>query len=362
MELIHAAGITQSMLLALYFFHRRKEPGNLLESLLLLVVAATIGVGYLYGSGLILQIPHLSRIGFTLMSLIGPLFLFSWKLRNSGKLHWKDALWCLAPLGITLYLIPFHLSSLDYKVAYLKQDLVQIHFDCVVILYVSLSNNLLSMTLTIYLLYRGDRQSMNGGGFSTGRKAYYFLPLTALIVVAAMSATDPNLMNSGLFSAAGSLVVLGRSYVLLYNRESTGVSHALYPPGERYRKSLLPEELVRSKGKEIELYMEEDCPYLEPDFQLPELARKVELSTVQTSQVLNRYFETGFIPLVQRYRVEHAKKLLSSRNSSFSVLDIAMESGFNSKSAFNASFRKYAGISPTEFRTLQSTGQEATRA
>ncbi|MCB1140526.1 MAG: hypothetical protein KDK23_17340, partial [Leptospiraceae bacterium] len=81
MELIHAAGITQSLLLGLYFLHRRKEAGNLLESMLLFVVSATILVGYLYGSGLILKWPHFSRIGFTLMSLIGPLFLLSSRAR-----------------------------------------------------------------------------------------------------------------------------------------------------------------------------------------------------------------------------------------------------------------------------------------
>ncbi|MCB1169813.1 MAG: helix-turn-helix transcriptional regulator [Leptospiraceae bacterium] len=353
MELIHAAGITQSLLLGLYFLHRRREAGNLLESILLFVVGATILVGYLYGSGLIVKWPHLSRIGFTLMSLIGPLFLLSSRARSERPPVAFDLLWFLVPLGITLYLIPFHLSSAEFKAEYLKQDLIQIHFDCVIILYFSLINNLLAMARAILLLYRRDKSSTSsamGTRFIGGRKLYYFLPLALLLAASAVSITDPNLMNSGLFSAVGSLIVLGRSYVLLYNRETTGQSHEMYPPADRYRKSLLAEDLVQTKGKEIEDYLNEDSPYLEPDFQLSDLARRLELSNVQTSQIINRFFEMSFLQLVQKKRVEQSLNLLKTRDASFTILDIAMESGFNSKSAFNAAFRKITGLSPTEYR------------
>ena len=110
---------------------------------------------------------------------------------------------------------------------------------------------------------------------------------------------------------------------------------------------------MEAKGNEIQQYLAEESPYLEPDFQLPDLARAVQLSPVQTSQVINRYFEFSFLQLIQRKRVEHARFLLKTRDASFSVLDIAMESGFNSKSAFNAAFRRIEGMSPSEFRKAQ---------
>ena len=353
MELIHAAGITQALLLAMYFFHRRKEPGNLAEASLLLVVAFTIAMGYLYGSGLILNWPHLSRLGFTLLSLIGPFFWMSLKQRQGRKINWKDLVWFAVPIGITIYLIPFHLSSTGHKLEYLRQDLVQIHFDCIVILYFSLVNNLVSMTGGIWQLYREDKSSLEenpGTAASIGTRLYYSLPVILLITTAVLSSLDPNLLNSGLFSAVGSLIVLGRSYVVLYNRESSGAGHAMFPPAQRYRKSLLSDDLVEAKGREIEIFLEDESPYLEPDFQLSDLAKRLDLSSVQTSQILNRYFHCGFVPLIQKKRVEHARRLLQSRDSSFTILDIAMESGFNSKSAFNAAFRRIVGQSPSEFR------------
>ncbi len=350
MDFIHAAGLTQCLLLALYFFHKRKEPGNLLESLLLVVVAATIGIGYLYGSGLILKWPHIARLGFSLMALIGPIFLHSLKARDGHPFMLMDGLWYVVPTVITIYLLPFHFSPVEEKLDYLREDLVQIHFDCIVILYVTLISNLGSMGWAILTIYRSHRKS---SPLSLGARIYYLVPLGFLVMAAAISSLDPNLLNSGLFSGVGSLIVLGRSYVLLYNREKQGQDNALFPSNSRYRKSLLPEDLVEAKGNEIQQYLAEESPYLEPDFQLPDLARAVQLSPVQTSQVINRYFEISFLQLIQRKRVEHARFLLKTRDASFSVLDIAMESGFNSKSAFNAAFRRIEGMSPSEFRKAQ---------
>ncbi|HBS04787.1 MAG TPA: hypothetical protein DEA96_07480 [Leptospiraceae bacterium] len=347
MDFIHAAGITQCILLALYFIHRRNEPGNLSESLLLLVVAASISIGYLYGSGLILLWPHIARMGFSFMALIGPLFLFSVRAREGQGLNPWDALWMVVPAGITIYLLPFHFSSVEEKLNYLREDLIQIHLDCIVILYVTLLSNLISMGWSILFIYRKDREDSS---LTLGARLYYLVPLIFLLVAAIVSATDPNLLNSGLFSGVGSLIVLGRAYVLLYNREKQGQNHALYPPGQRYRKSLLSEDMVQQMGERISEYMEDESPYLEPDFQLPALAKTMELSPVQTSQIINRFFECSFLQLIQRKRIEHAKSLLNTRDSSFSILDIAMESGFNSKSAFNSAFRKIVGISPSDYR------------
>ena len=352
MDFIHGAGIAQCILLAVYFLHKRKEPGNLLESVLLLIVAATIGISYLYATGLVLKWPHLGRFGFTFMSLIGPLFALSMKARESRGIQKWDSLWFIVPLGVTVYLIPFHLSSVDEKMRYLREDLVEIHLDCVIILYLALFNNLFSMGHSMLSMYRWEKTSSNFSniGISMGARAYYWIPISFLLIAASYSAFDPNVLNSGLFSAAGSLIVLLRAYVLLYNRETSGENHAMYPPELRYRKNLLPEDLVQQKGQTISEYLDEESPFLEPDFQLPQLAKAVNLNTVQASQIINRYFKCSFIQLIQKRRVEHAVDLLRQRDESFSILDIAMESGFNSKSSFNASFRRIHGQSPSEYR------------
>lgn len=357
MDLIHGAGIAQCLLLALYFFTKGKKAGNLTEAGLLSLLGFSIWIGYLYSSHEILEWPHLARLGFTAIALIGPLFLLSGRQRQSGNPEAAQeftvpAWWFfLIPAGIFIYLIPFHLSPVENKIQYLKEDLVQVHFDCIVILYFSLANNLAAMVVSIYELYRADKSDWNRS--SHMMKVYYAVPVLFLVVAAAISLFDTNILNSGLFSAAGSVIVILRSFILIYNHE-TGTSVDARLPQVSYQKSRLPASIVKEKGAQLETYLQNDEPYLEPDFSLAELARAIDLSPVQASQVLNRHFQMTFLQLVSKHRVDHACRLLKKYPPDYSVLDIALESGFNSKSAFHSAFRKWMDNSPSEYRKYQT--------
>jgi AraC-like DNA-binding protein len=67
------------------------------------------------------------------------------------------------------------------------------------------------------------------------------------------------------------------------------------------------------------------------------------------SQVLNQDLGINFYDLINRQRIESAKAALAAFPEK-TVLDIALEVGFNSKSTFNTAFRQHAGMTPTEFR------------
>lgn len=357
--LVHAAGFSQALLLALYFWKTRQRPGNIYESLLLVVIAISIGFGYLYGSHAILEFPHLARFGFTLMAMIGPLLYLSVRARDAADNRLRrDDLWLwLVPLGITLYLTPFHLSPVANKLQYLREDLVEIHFDCVVILYCALLNNIVAITLSIARMHRATsrifRQVSAASGppetVDRGNAWFHGVPLTIVLAVGLVSALDPNLLNSGLFSGVASLVIFARSYLLLF-RSNGEAGDTVYPPAARYQKALLSTDFVQSQGAKIREYLDDEQPYTEPDFQLGDIAGRLGLSTVQTSQIINRHFEKSFLQLLQSERVHLARELLRSRPASSTVLDIALESGFNSKSAFNNAFKKLTGRTPSDWR------------
>ena len=67
------------------------------------------------------------------------------------------------------------------------------------------------------------------------------------------------------------------------------------------------------------------------------------------SQVISQELNTSFYELVNRYRIEHAKRLLRESPEE-TVLSIAMNVGFNSKSAFHSAFRRCTGATPSDFR------------
>ncbi len=90
--------------------------------------------------------------------------------------------------------------------------------------------------------------------------------------------------------------------------------------------------------------------YTDPEFDLDMLAKRLGISVFQTSQLLNQTMKTGFYELVNSYRVEEVKRHLAANDDRhFTLLAIAFESGFNSKSTFNRIFKDFTGKTPGEF-------------
>jgi len=69
------------------------------------------------------------------------------------------------------------------------------------------------------------------------------------------------------------------------------------------------------------------------------------------SQVINEKLNQSFFEMIATYRVEEAKILLKDPSKKvLTIEDIADEVGYNSKSAFNRTFKKHTGMTPSEFR------------
>ncbi len=124
--------------------------------------------------------------------------------------------------------------------------------------------------------------------------------------------------------------------------------------GETMRKyansSLKNEESDELWGR-ITTVMEKEKAYLNPTFRLNDLAEKTGESLHHISQIINQRQEMSFSDFVNHYRVREAKSLLGSpRADEITILAIALEVGFNSKTAFYNSFKKITGQTPSTFK------------
>ncbi|AXE17738.1 AraC family transcriptional regulator [Runella rosea] len=100
----------------------------------------------------------------------------------------------------------------------------------------------------------------------------------------------------------------------------------------------------------IEQLFKEQKLYLEPELSLSDLATKLKTNTSVLSAAINQNFGKNFNDFVNEYRVEEVKRLLKDpANAHLSLLGVALECGFNSKSTFNRAFKKFTGQSPKEF-------------
>jgi YesN/AraC family two-component response regulator len=103
--------------------------------------------------------------------------------------------------------------------------------------------------------------------------------------------------------------------------------------------------------------MEKEKLYQETELTVQQLAEKLELPTYQVSLAINEGMERNFYDLVNTYRVEEAKQLLlDPENKNYTILSVGFEAGFNSKTTFNTVFKKFTGLTPTEFRMKSEAG------
>ncbi|MDR6923751.1 MULTISPECIES: AraC family transcriptional regulator [Chryseobacterium] len=119
---------------------------------------------------------------------------------------------------------------------------------------------------------------------------------------------------------------------------------------EEIKRKLIPdEELLKIKGL-LEEVMNKKKPYLNSELNLIKLSELLSVSTHQLSYVINTGFGKNFFQYVNEYRIEYAKKLLKEADSKLSILGIAYEAGFNSKTSFNTTFKKLTNQTPSEYK------------
>jgi AraC-like DNA-binding protein len=91
-----------------------------------------------------------------------------------------------------------------------------------------------------------------------------------------------------------------------------------------------------------------------PNLSLRALAEQVEIHPNKLSWLLNEKLGKNFNEFINFYRIEYFKKLaLNSENSHISLIGLAYESGFNSKTVFNTYFKKETGMTPKEYLKSQ---------
>jgi len=139
-------------------------------------------------------------------------------------------------------------------------------------------------------------------------------------------------------------VTVGALYLLL--REFSAPERGR---NDRYAKSQLGAPIRERIRRKLQATLERDAIYKRSDLSLRALCEALNENPHYVSQVISQELNTSFYELVNRYRIEHAKRLLREAPEE-TVLSIAMNVGFNSKSAFHTAFRRCTGATPSEFR------------
>lgn len=135
---------------------------------------------------------------------------------------------------------------------------------------------------------------------------------------------------------------------------------ASLPEKYKYEKSGLKDEQIAALHRQLTAIMREKKAYKNPEITLSDLARQLDIHPNYISQVINSVEQKNFYDFINEHRVEEFKQLVSlSENQHFTLLALAFECGFNSKTSFNRNFKKATGMTPSTYLEQRNIHLEA---
>jgi AraC-like DNA-binding protein len=128
---------------------------------------------------------------------------------------------------------------------------------------------------------------------------------------------------------------------------------------DKYKKSSLKESEVNKIIESLEKYMKDERPYLNAELTILDLSNKLNVSKHHLTQVLNFHIGKNFFTYINEYRITAVKnKIEDPKYDHLTLLAIAFECGFNSKSSFNNIFKQYTGYTPSEYKKINVVNPE----
>ncbi len=281
----------------------------------------------------------------------------------------------IAPAAMRLHLLPFLLytplvaASLVYQPELARWNLATFGFDFTLLVFVSLKVVLFGVYLYLCRLKISALQERIKENFSDisrinlnwanqlifmgiGVIAIYFGVM--MFIVANPSLARLNFLLVGLLTA---YIYFASFKGLTQPSIFRNAAEPAAPPSEeterrKYERSALPDTRQEALVNQLKELMVKDKLFLEPELTIQTLGEKLKVSPYYISQVLNQKLKSSFYDFINQYRVEEAKRLLSTASHDhFTMLAIAFESGFNSKTTFNTVFKKFTDQTPSAFKS-----------
>ncbi len=367
-------GAIQGLILALFLFgfNRKRRRANTILAWLILVYSINLLVPEL--SKLIYQdFPHLISSADWTLFLFGPLIYFYtlFLTGQSNRFTSRDVIHFIPALVNVLTMIPFYSEEGAAKLDFVA-DVFAHGFPTSLVIGWALACFHVAIYMGFTLRLIGQYQEQIKTSFSNLDKInlnWLRMIVIGSIVVwlldAAMLITNQvgwELDGSGVLSHTIAYFTSFFIYFIGYKsmiqpevfRQMNVASGSVMAKAKYERSGLAPSQALAYKTL-LEELMEDESPYLNPEISLTDLSEMLAIPSNHLSQVLNEQFSLNFFDFINSYRVHEAQSWLSDPvRSKATMLAIAFESGFKSKSTFNAAFRKHLGMTPSEYKKSQS--------
>lgn len=325
---------------------------------------------YSFVSEIIYIYPFLMWLNLPYAFVHGPmLYLYTEALTNPER--FKSKTWLLhfvLPVLMVLTLLPIMLMSENDRILLYKNNGKGYEnfllFDWTIPLSIS---GIIYIVITNILLYKHKKRILNL--FSNQEKInlnwlrflFYGMGVTWLIIIFGgsdkliFSMSSVFLIFIGYFGIKQVGIFTDYLVELPENKLITAIINdsfesELRVDKKKYAKSGLNEDTANVLHQQLKNLMETERLFIEPELNLTDLATRLEVHPNYLSQVINELEGVNFYDYINTLRVEEFKRLvLLPQNQKYTLLALAYDCGFNSKTAFNRFFKKATDLSPSEY-------------
>lgn len=123
---------------------------------------------------------------------------------------------------------------------------------------------------------------------------------------------------------------------------------------EKYKNSTLSDEQKEKYIQHIFTFTETEKPYLNAELTVQDLSKQLNISRHHLTEMLNNDIGKNFFTFINEYRIKEVqRRLLDPKFEHLTIVAIAFDSGFNSKSTFNSIFKQQTDTTPSKWRSEQ---------
>jgi len=367
------AGISITFFLVIILLTKKgKSSADYVLAIWLALIGIHLWLYYGFISGTIYNYPYLLGVVIPMPLLHGPmLYLYILTVTSQNGFNQKNLLHLIPPAIVYLSMARFFLMSNDEKIQVYKNEGAGFETQS----FITLIAIIISGFVYVFLSFRHlqkykkriNEQFSNTEKIDLNWLRYLILGILCIWLIILLNGRDLLIFGSvvffvlflgyfgirqvGIFTAG---YLPGNTLLLPARGQETIESPAASPPAAepsaKYGKSALPKEVADKIYQDLTRLMLIEKLFKDEDISLAELARQLSTHPNNLSQVINTYEGKSFYDYINGLRVEEFKALsLLPANKNYTLLALAHQCGFNSKTSFNRNFKKISGQSPSAF-------------
>lgn len=361
--MIYIVGIVITLFLALILLTKsKKSPADRILFCWLCIILLHLILFSVASSEKYFDFPYFLGIEIPIPLLHGPFLFFYTKALTSGYFNYRNMFMHFIPFTIAIaILIPFFVSSQEEKIFVYQNEGLGYSISSSIILFGIIISGITYTLLSLQTIMKHKRMIRENFSYTEriNLQWLYRLIIAFSCIWVLVIFTDDEVIfiavvlfvifigyygikQVGIFTNTLQLSSLRESY--------SEITNDLKMASDKYERSSLTDTQIQKIHKSLIDLIEDKKIYLTPELTLAMVSDELEVHPNALSQVINSIEQKNFFDFINTLRIEEFKvRVADPKNQKYTLLSLAYDCGFNSKTAFNRNFKNLTGQSPSEY-------------